>query len=257
MNMEKINCSDVGAIILAAGRGTRMKSDLPKVLHEINGKSMIHWVVSCAVSLLEKHVVVVIGHGGDLVKRAVSRKFDVLFAWQEALLGTGDAVKSALPVLPDDVTDVLILCGDVPMIQPNTLADLIGFHRQKKNQLSLLAVRVDNPTGYGRVVLDDADQLVCIREETDATPCERKNNLINSGIYCIKKEFLMSAIDQIDSHNAQQEYYLTDLVKIAVVMGERAGCLLGNTAREIMGVNTLEDLQMVARCMAEKPNELS
>jgi len=257
MNMKKINCSDVGAIVLAAGRGTRMKSDLPKVLHEINGKSMIHWVVSCAVSILEKHVVVVIGHGGDLVKRAISRKFDVLFAWQKALLGTGDAVKSALPVLPEGVRDVLILCGDVPMIQPHTLADLIAFHRQEKNQLSLLAVRVDNPTGYGRVVLDDAGQLVCIREEADATPCERKNNLINSGIYCINKEFLISAIDQIDSHNAQQEYYLTDLVKIAVAMGERAGCLLGNSAREIMGVNTLEDLQMVGRGMAEKPNELS
>ena len=109
------------------------------------------------------------------------------------------------------------------------------FIGKKKNQLSLLAVRVDDPTGYGRVIQDDADQLLCIREETDATPSERKNNLINSGIYCIKKEFLMSAIDQIDSHNAQQEYYLTDLVKIAVVMGERAGCLLGDTAREIMG----------------------
>ena len=255
--MKQKKCSDVGAVILAAGKGTRMKSDLPKVLHEVNGKSMIHWVVSCATSFLEKNVVVVVGHGADVVKKAVARKFDVLFAWQKELLGTGDAVKSALPVLPEDVADVLILCGDVPMIQPRTLADLITFHRREENKLSLLAVRMDDPTGYGRVFLNDGNQLVCIREEADATPNERKNNLINSGIYCIKKDFLLSAIDKIDQQNAQQEYYLTDLVKIAVAMGERAGCLLGNSAREIMGVNTLEDLQMVARCMAEKPNELS
>ncbi len=255
--MEKNNYGDVGAVVLAAGRGTRMKSDLPKVLHEINGQTMVHAVVSCAVSLLGRHVVVVIGHGGDLVKQVVSREFDVLFAWQKALLGTGDAVKSALPVLPEAVADVLVLCGDVPMIRRDTLSGLIDFHRRENNQVSLLAVRVEDPTGYGRVILDEKGHLTGIREEADATHFEKKNDLINSGIYCISKEFLRHAIEQIDSHNAQREYYLTDIVEIAVALGKKAGCLLGNNPREIMGVNTPEDLQKVGCCMAEKLNELS
>jgi bifunctional UDP-N-acetylglucosamine pyrophosphorylase/glucosamine-1-phosphate N-acetyltransferase/UDP-N-acetylglucosamine pyrophosphorylase len=255
--MKKNKYGDVGALVLAAGKGSRMKSDLPKVLHKINGQSMIHAVLSCAVSLLGRQVVVVIGHGGDLVKKAVSRDFDVLFAWQKNLLGTGDAVKSALPVLPEGVADVLILCGDVPMVRPETLADLIEFHRREKNHLSLLSVRLENPTGYGRVLLDEENNLLCIREEADASAFERKNKLVNSGIYCIKKEFLIDAIKGIDRHNAQQEYYLTDIVKIAVASGRRAGCLLGQSAREVMGVNTPADLQKVACCMAEKPNELS
>ena len=255
--MKKNKYDDVGAVVLAAGRGTRMKSDLPKVLHEINGKSMIHLVVSCAVSLLGRHVVVVIGHGGDLVRQAISRKFDVMFAWQKALLGTGDAVKAALPALPGGVGDVLVLCGDVPMIRRNTLADLVDFHRRESNDVSLFAVRIEDPTGYGRVILDEKGHLLAIREETDTTQAEKKNNLINSGIYCINKEFLLHAIEQIDSHNTQQEYYLTDIVGIAVASGKKAGCLLGDDPREIMGVNTLEDLRKVGACMAEKLNELS
>lgn len=255
--MKKINYSDVGAIVLAAGKGTRMKSDLPKVLHEINGKSMIHAVLSCAVSLLGGQVVVVIGHGGELVKKRVSRHFDVLYAWQKKLLGTGDAVKSALPVLPEGVADVVVLCGDVPLIRPETLAELIEFHRREDNEVSVLSVHIENPTGYGRVLLDEKNKLMCIREEADATELERKNRLVNSGIYCIKKEFLIKAIKGIDCHNAQQEYYLTDIVKIAVASERRAGSLLGQSAREIMGVNTLADLQRVAGCMDETPNELS
>jgi len=255
--MKKNNYSDVGAIVLAAGKGSRMKSDLPKVLHKINGRSMIHAVLSCAVSLLGNQVVVVIGHGGDLVKKTVSRDFDVLYAWQKNLLGTGDAVKSALPVLPHGVADVLVLCGDVPMVRPETLANLIEFHQREKNEVSVLSVHLENPTGYGRVLLDEENKLLCIREEADATDFERKNTLINSGIYCINKEFLIDAIKGIDCHNAQQEYYLTDIVKIAVASGRRAGSLLGQSAREIMGVNTPADLQRVACCMTETPNELS
>ncbi|SMC41486.1 bifunctional UDP-N-acetylglucosamine pyrophosphorylase / Glucosamine-1-phosphate N-acetyltransferase/UDP-N-acetylglucosamine pyrophosphorylase [Desulfocicer vacuolatum DSM 3385] len=253
----KNNYSDVGAIVLAAGKGSRMKSDLPKVLHEINGQSMIYSVLSCAVSLLGRQVVVVVGHAAALVQKSVSRDFDVLFARQEALLGTGDAVKSALPVLPRKVAHVLVLCGDVPMIQPRTLAGLIEFHRREQNDVSVLSVHLENPTGYGRVILDKNNQLTCIREEVDATDAERKNTRINSGIYCINKEFLIDAIEGIDCDNAQQEYYLTDIVKIAVSRGGKAGSLSGHSAVEVMGVNTPADLHRVACCMAEKPNELS
>ena len=143
------------------------------------------------------------------------------------------------------------------MVRRETLADLIGFHRRENNDVSVLSVHMDNPTGYGRILLDEENKLLCIREEADATDLERKNTLVNSGIYCIKKEFLINAIKGIDCHNAQQEYYLTDIVKIAVASGRRAGSLSGQSAREIMGVNTLADLQRVACCMAETPNELS
>ena len=244
--MEKMDSGEIGAVILAAGKGTRMHSDLPKVLHQVHGRSMIEMVVKTAVSLVGRHVVVVIGHGGDLVRERVSQRFDVWFARQENLLGTADAVKSALPVIPEGVTDVLVLCGDVPLVRPDTLSDLILYHREKKNHVSLLAVQVEAPTGYGRIIMDENRHLLGIREEADASMAEKKINLINAGIYCINKEYLIHALDRIDRQNAQQEYYLTDIVGIAVASGKRAGCLTGSNADEVMGVNTPQDLDRVA-----------
>lgn len=229
---------EVGVIVLAAGKGTRMKSDRAKVLHPVNGQSMITHVVDCAVKVSKSNVVVVVGHQAEQVKTEVARAYHVAFAVQESLLGTGDAVKAALPYLAKGVGHVVVLCGDVPLIRPKTVENLVDFHLNNENRLTALAVKVDDPAGYGRMILDVQSKLMSICEEADASEDEKKINLINSGIYCIERRFLASALSRLNRNNAQNEYYLTDLVKIGAADGIKMGVLTADDPREVLGVNT-------------------
>lgn len=256
--MGSVDVSGFGAVILAAGKGTRMKSDLAKVLHLLHGRPMISWVTACAASLVgEQQVVVVVGHQAEQVRNAVDQHFSVHYARQERLLGTGDAVRSALPALPDGVRDLLILCGDVPMIQARTLRQMMAVHRSEQNYLTLLSVSVDNPTGYGRVIIDDNRSPVAIREESDASDSEKKIKLINSGIYCVDLPVLKAAVDRLRSDNAQGEYYLTDIVAMVAGDGCKIGQFKGPDALEVMGVNTPADLEQAAAVKAFAPDELT
>ncbi len=243
--------SQLGIVILAAGKGTRMKSDLPKVLHTINNKSMLSCVLETASKIADNKIVVVVGHQAEKVKQKIGSRFKVAFAIQQNLLGTGDAVKAALPLLPDDVKTVLVLCGDVPLIRERTLADFVKKHDRMDNDLTVLAVKLDNPTGYGRIILDGNEGLVCIKEEADASETEKTISLINAGIYCISKAFLFTALDLIDSNNAQKEYYLTDIVGIAREKRARIGYVTGQNPKEIMGVNTLDELKTAQAIFSE------
>ena len=160
------------------------------------------------------NVVVVVGHQAEEVKRVCSQTPGIRFALQEKQLGTGHAVQCAMPQLADNVEDVIILCGDVPLLKAKTVKQLLDDHRENKRILSLLAVEIDQPHGYGRVIIDDQRNLSRIVEEADATAAEKEVKLINSGIYCVNRAFLDESLAQITPDNAQGEFYLTDIIGI-------------------------------------------
>lgn len=247
----------IATIILAAGKGTRMKSDLPKVLHKVAGKSMVVHVAQAARTLSADHVHIVVGHMADQVQAEVEGFFPARFALQKALLGTGDAVKAALPDLDSGVNHVLVLCGDVPLIQPETLKQLVARHQDQGAVLSVLAVAVDQPKGYGRIIRDAAGELCAIREEADASDAEKQISLVNSGIYCFDKTFLERAIGKIGNQNNQGEYYLTDLVEIAVADEEKTCVHSIGDASQVMGVNTPSELARAQALFSAGADELS
>ncbi|MCP4114066.1 MAG: NTP transferase domain-containing protein [Desulfobacteraceae bacterium] len=237
------NCDEIGVVVLAAGKGTRMQSDKAKVLHCVHGRSMLSHVLDCAVKVSCGNVVVVVGHQAERVKDAVKNQFDVAFAHQKELLGTGDAVRAALPHFESRVRHVVVLCGDTPLVKARTVKGLVEVHRKFQNKLTVLAVDLDEPTGYGRMMFDDDEKLVSIREEVDASPDEKKITLVNSGIYCVEKQFLTTALNRLKPDNAQSEYYLTDVVGIATSGGYQTGYVRGENAYEVLGVNTPAQLK--------------
>ncbi len=247
----------LAVIVLAAGKGTRMKSDLAKVLHKVAGKSMVNHVIGCARKLAPEHIHVVVGHQAGKVKEDIEKYFKVGFSLQKELKGTGDAVRSALPDLADPIEDVLVLCGDVPLIQEDTLGRLVKDHIRERARVTVLAVDVENPLGYGRIVLDEQKNMVCIREEADANEDEKEIKKVNTGIYCFNRAFLVSAIDQIKPDNNQAEYYLTDLVEIARSQGDKIHVVSMDDPRQVIGVNTLDELTTAGALILQLENELS
>jgi len=201
-------------IILAAGLGKRMKSSKAKVLHEVLGRPMVHYVLETAVHFAEKNVYVIVGYQSDVVRAAIEAHFTVHYVHQEKQLGTGHAVSCAMPHLAPEVSQVVILCGDTPMVSRQTIASLIRSHRQMHNDLTLLAVHMANPAGYGRILMTENLQVSGIVEEADATAEQRGIKMVNAGIYCIDRSFLEDALGSLKNDNAQQEWYLTDIVEI-------------------------------------------
>ncbi|MCK5099426.1 MAG: NTP transferase domain-containing protein [Desulfobacteraceae bacterium] len=234
--------ADIAAVILAAGKGTRMKSDLPKVLHKINSKSLINYVAECAVKVVGDNIHVVVGHQAEKVKNEIKKHFNAVYTFQKNMLGTGDAVKVALAGLPDRIKNVLVLNGDVPFIKEKTLLRLINTHKEKQNSVTLLTVEIDDPTGYGRIIQNNNGNVICIKEEADASIKEKKIRKINSGIYCFDREFLEYAIPKIESDNVQEEYYLTDVIKIAIDNNKKIDLMPADDWREVVGINTLAEL---------------
>lgn len=239
--------NDVGVVILAAGKGTRMKSDIAKVLHKVAAKSMIAHVVECALKITQDNIHVVVGHQAQEVKDEINQYFKVEFSVQKQLLGTGDAVKTAIPGLKPCIKDILVLCGDVPLIQENTLRHMIDGHKNNQSKVTVLATDVDDPKGYGRIVLDDKDTLVCIKEEADASENEKKIKKVNTGIYCFDKELLISVINEIKPDNNQGEYYLTDVIEIAQKRHAKISVITMDDPGQVIGVNTLDELDRAER----------
>jgi UDP-N-acetylglucosamine pyrophosphorylase len=241
-----IGSSDsIAIVILAAGKGTRMKSNIAKVLHTICGRPMIHYVVETAVKIANTNVIVVVGHQAQEVQKIILQKANVKFANQPQQKGTGHAVICALPLLPPECINVVILSGDVPLIQSTTIQSLVDCHRSNENDVTVLAVQFDHPYGYGRVVQNKTGEIERIVEESDATEEERRINIINSGIYCVKRSFLETSLAQIKADNVQKEIYLTDIVKVARHHDKKAGLMIGSNQNEILGVNTVQDLKRV------------
>jgi len=242
---------DVAVIILAAGMGTRMKSAKAKVLHEILQKPMILYVMATAEKVAGNDIILVIGYQADKVKKIASEKAKVRYAYQDKQLGTGHAVSCALPLIPDYCEEVIILCGDVPLLTADTVIQLVDDHVKTKRDISLLAVKKDNPKGYGRVLYDDKDHVLKIVEEADANEEEKQIKMINTGIYCVKKDFLVDTVGKIKSDNAQGEFYLTDLIEIGNKGKKIVGAVVGNDDREFFGINSKKELEEAEKIMME------
>jgi len=237
---------DVAAIILAAGEGTRMRSNRAKVLHKIVGVPMIRYVVGTVLGVVDD-VVVVIGHQGEGVRKALEPYPMLRFAVQKEQLGTGHAVVCAMPQVPANIQDVVVLCGDTPLIKPTTVRALIDKHRASESYLSLLTTTLTEPFGYGRIVLDAEGKPIRIVEESDATKSEKKIVLVNTGTYCINKGFLKKALADLKDDNAQGEFYLTDVVEKAYRDGRPAVVLEVSDTIQVIGVNTREELAKAER----------
>ena len=243
----------VAVIILAAGKGTRMKSEKAKFLHEINGSPMVKYLVDSAKQIAGNHVIIVIGHQAEIVREVVSATHaDVSFAVQHEQLGTGHAVQCAMPHVPAQIADIVILCGDVPLISPVTIRRLLAEHHRAKRDLTVLAVKLKNPKGYGRMLIDHRNRVTGIVEEADATGEQKKIRTVNSGIYCATKPFLDNSLGKINSNNAQGEFYLTDIMEIGHRDGKNVGALVWSDSEEVLGVNTLRELELAETIMKRR-----
>jgi len=247
----------IAAIILAAGKGTRMKSNKAKVLHGINGRPMINHVIATAEKVAGKNIIVVIGHQRETVRKNASEQAEVIFACQDEQLGTGHAVMCAIPHLSEEIKEVVILCGDVPLLLADTVIRLIESHKKENSDVTILAVEVDNPTGYGRMQVDENGNVARIIEEADATLEEKKIKKINSGIYCVNKEFLKESLSKIKSDNAQKELYLTDIIEIGYREKKRMRLFVGTDIDEVVGVNTCHDLIKAEKLMQKRIGKIS
>ena len=244
----------IAAVILAAGKGTRMKSALIKVLHPAAGRPMIEWPMAAARETGADPVVLVIGHQADAVSALYREDRGIRTALQTEQLGTGHAVACACRELSGFSGTVLILCGDTPLLRPETLRQLTACHQEKRAALTVLTAELPDPCGYGRVIRGTDGGVLRIVEQKDATPEEQAVREINSGIYCMEAGFLFDNIGRIGSDNAQKEYYLTDLVALAVQQGLTCQALLAGDADEIMGVNDRMQLAEAARILRLRIN---
>ncbi len=240
---------NIAAVILAAGLGTRMKSGRAKVLHEILGIPMVFYVLDAAQRISGDDIVLVIGNQAEKVKEMVTPRYQVYYALQAEQLGTGHAVQCAVPSIRDHVENVLILCGDVPLVRHETLQWLVEDHMSAKRDVSILAVDMEDPSGYGRVVFDETGAVRGIVEQADATDEQKAIRTINTGIYCVRKPFLTRVLALLDTNNQQGELYLTDIIRIGHEKGRKIGALVSRNVEEFIGVNTREDLRKVTAIM--------
>ena len=241
----------VAIVILAAGKGTRMKSDLPKVLQPLLGRPMLDYVLETARQLKAQKTLVVIGHQAGLVRETYKDE-QVVFIHQRPQLGTGHAVQTTRKELDSFQGTVLVLSGDVPIIRPSTLKDLLKNHWKEKVVLSLISTVVDAPKGYGRIIRDSRGWLEKIVEEKDASPRERRINEINTGIYCFEKEFLFSFLPRLRRKNQQKEYYLTDLIHLALRENLKVAVTLHPEAEEVLGINSHRELARTNRILRQE-----
>ncbi len=244
--------SKIHAVVLAAGQGTRMKSKLYKVLHPVCGKPMVQHVVDTLAEMRVEDVVVVVGHGADAVRATLSDR--VTYALQQEQLGTAHAVSQAVPFLEDKHGTTFILYGDVPLLSSETLTSLLEYHLQQQAAATVLTATLADPTGYGRIIRDDAGDVLRIVEHKDATQEERAIREINTGIYCFDNQKLLTALAQVKNDNAQGEYYVTDCVGILREAGEKVAAFVAVDPDETMGVNDRAQLSEAEAYMRKRIN---
>ena len=237
-------------LILAAGKGTRMKSDLPKVLHKINNKELIKYVIDQATDTGSDEIYVIVGYKRELVENAVKDySKNLFFVEQKEQLGTGHAVMMAEEDLKDKTGNIIILCGDVPLLKSETLKAFLSHHNSSKAAATVLTTEFENPFGYGRIITDVEGNITKIVEEKDANESEKSVKEINSGVYLIDCKLMFSALKQINSNNAQNEYYLTDVMSILKNQNKKISTFIIEDNNEILGINTLEQLSLASDLM--------
>ncbi|MBU1007442.1 MAG: NTP transferase domain-containing protein, partial [Candidatus Omnitrophica bacterium] len=232
---------NIAMIILAAGEGTRMKSSTPKVLHPICGKPMIKYPIDAAKAIGVEKIIAVVGHKSDLVEKSLP---EVKCVKQDRLLGTGDAVmKTQKMILKDkNVDSVLILCGDTPLLTPETLNKAVQRHLSARSACTLLTADLKNPTGYGRIVRSGSNKIIKIVEEIDASIYDKVIEEINVGVYCFDKNTLFKALESVRPDNRKKEYYLTDVIEILAKSNSAVDSVSTDDPEEFLGVNTRKDL---------------
>ena len=244
--------SELAVIIMAAGKGTRMNNpDIAKVMYEINGKPLVEYVVDLALRLDSSNVVVIVGWKKESIISHLDKfKPRVICVAQEPQLGTGHAVMKAGPALEQFDGDILVLSGDVPLLTYETMNRLVQHHRVSGAVASVLTAELDNPAGYGRILRDDAEDVIGIVEEKDATPTQRAIREINSGIYVFDAMTLFESLTQIHPSNIQKEYYLTDVFERLWEGKKKVSAIKVHDHREIRGINTPAQLEEARALLA-------
>lgn len=232
--------SEFTAVILAAGKGTRMKSEIPKVLHKVGGMPMVIRVLTAAKQAGAIDSVTVVGFGANQVQQALGSGSKT--AVQAEQLGTGHAVMQAEQLLKNTKGTIMVLCGDTPLLRSATLRELLACHHQANAQATILTAIMPNPMGYGRVVRDSEGRVIKIVEQKDATDAEKTISEINTGIYCFEKESLFNALAMITADNAQGEYYLTDVIGILTKQNKVVAAVAAGEHQETMGINSRAQL---------------
>ncbi len=248
--MTRFSHPDTTALVLAAGQGTRMNSDLPKVLHEMSGAPLLAHVLAALEQLRVGRTLVVIGHQAERV-RATFADSEVEWVLQPEQRGTGHAVLMAGPSLEDFQGTLLVVCGDTPLLRAATLDQLLARHHDEQAAVTVLTTHVPDPTGYGRIVRDPAGGVIDIVEEKDATSDQKRIDEINSAVYAFEYPALEQVLSQLTAHNAQGEYYLTDTVRLLIASGLKARAVVAPDYRELLGINTVAQLEEAERLHAE------
>lgn len=246
---------DIKSVILAAGKGTRMKSETPKVLHEIFGKTLVGYVLDNVKNITSENFVIV-GHHAEEVENFVKKNYtNAKTVLQTPQLGTGHAVSMVCPMLKDYKGLVLILCGDTPLITEETLKKFIEFHKSQNSDLTVMSTIFENPTNYGRIIRETDNTLKCIVEEKDATPEQKAVKEVNAGIYCIDWAKAQPAFSQLTSNNAQGEYYLTDIIEWGKKNNLNVNAYIMENNEEIFGINSRLHLAEATKIMQKRINE--
>lgn len=248
--MEK----EIRAIVLGAGKGTRMKSNLPKVLHQIFAKPLLGWVLDSINKLpYENESIVVIGHGAHDVEDYLNTNYKyVKTTLQKEQLGTGHAVAQAIPMLHGYRGTLIITCGDTPLLTTKTLHNLIRYHEENDSDLTVMTTMFDDPTGYGRIIRSTKDEVMRIVEQKDATDEQKEIKEVNTGVYCLNWAKIRKAFSELKNNNAQGEYYLTDIVKWARVNQYRVLGYVAKDSDEIYGINSRQDLATASNLMKKR-----
>jgi len=244
--------TQIASIILAAGQGTRMKSEYPKVLHEILGKPMLRYTIDAARKVGANPIIVVVGFQGEKVIDTIGD--GPQYVWQKERLGTGHAVMTAREALKGLVGDLIVLYGDTPLLRPETIRDLVNLKKEQRAAAAVLTARLPEPFGYGRIVRDQAGNIRGIVEEKDAGPEEKSIDEINTGVYCFDIDILLAALDGLSPVNAQGEYYLTDVFKIMGDGGRKIVGLTVEDAFEVMGTNDRAQLAQAEKYLRNTIN---
>lgn len=243
---------NIMAIVMAAGKGTRMKSKKSKLVQKLFGKEIVKRAVENAEKAGVKDIIAVVGYMKEEVMAVLGDS--VKYAYQDEMLGTGHAVIKAKEYLKGKKGKVLVLNGDVPLIRPETLNKLLEKSIENKEYATLLTAIYDNPTGYGRIVRDEGGNIEAIVEEKDTTPSQKEIKEINAGIYCFDIEELLSALEKVTPNNAQGEYYLTDVIQIMNEKGLKTGAVIVEDNTEILGINDRIQLEMLTKVLQMRIN---
>jgi bifunctional UDP-N-acetylglucosamine pyrophosphorylase/glucosamine-1-phosphate N-acetyltransferase len=246
---------DLSIIIMAAGKGTRMKSKLPKVLHRLAGKSMLDFVIDAVQELNPRKIYIIVGYEAETVKSSHDNRVPVTWIEQKEQLGTGHAIMQVVPYLQEYDGDIMILSGDVPLLSAQTMNNLLDTHRQENSATTILTTLLENPFGYGRIIKDENDCITGIVEEKDASTEERTVREINSGTYCFNWQDLSQYISKITPQNAQGEYYLTDVIKLFVDHSLKVKSFITPNIEEVLGVNDRATLARMGKIIREKIND--